>query len=154
LRLGVSLMGKRLVVALIIAVIAVCTAPITTAASVVTTKTGTLSDGATYLIEVPSNWNRTLLLYSHGYVTPGSDNPARDVGDPFTRGFLLGQGWFFIRDHRLGPGAGDPRPDRDAGLVQQSKLWIWKTCTHHRLGTLAGRDHHRSFASDPVGSRC
>jgi dipeptidyl aminopeptidase/acylaminoacyl peptidase len=86
-------MGKRLVVALIIAVIAVCTAPITTAASVVTTKTGTLSDGATYFIEVPSNWNRTLLLYSHGYVTPGSGNPARDVGDPFTRGFLLGQGY-------------------------------------------------------------
>ena len=36
-----------------------------------TVHTGTLSDGATYLIEVPSPWNGTLLLYSHGYVTPG-----------------------------------------------------------------------------------
>ena len=30
--------------------------------------TGFLSDGATYLIEVPSDWNGTLFLYSHGYV--------------------------------------------------------------------------------------
>ncbi len=34
------------------------------------TKTGTLADGATYLIEVPANWNGTLFLYSHGYVPP------------------------------------------------------------------------------------
>ena len=58
-----------------------------------TVHTGTLSDGATYLIEVPSPWNGTLLLYSHGYVTPGSANPARDVGDPGTRAFLLANGF-------------------------------------------------------------
>lgn len=58
-----------------------------------TTLTGTLPDGATYLIEVPSPWNGTLLLYSHGYVTPGSSNPARDVGDPGTRAFLLANGF-------------------------------------------------------------
>jgi pimeloyl-ACP methyl ester carboxylesterase len=58
-----------------------------------TVRTGTLPDGATYLIEVPSPWNGTLLLYSHGYVTPGSPNPARDVGDPGTRAFLLGNGY-------------------------------------------------------------
>ncbi len=59
----------------------------------VTTKTGTLADGATYLIEVPANWNGTLFLYSHGYVPPGSPNPARDVGDPFTRFFMLSSGF-------------------------------------------------------------
>ncbi len=59
----------------------------------VTTKTGTLADGATYVIEVPANWNRTLFLYSHGYVTPGSPNPARDVGDPVTRFFMLSSGF-------------------------------------------------------------
>ena len=59
----------------------------------VTTHTGTLPDGATFLIEVPSPWNGTLLLYSHGYVTPGSPNPAQDVGDPFTRAFLLANGF-------------------------------------------------------------
>jgi len=59
----------------------------------VTTKTGTLADGATYLIEVPANWNGTLFLYSHGYVTPGSPNPAHDVGDPLTRFFMLSSGF-------------------------------------------------------------
>src|SRR5512135_3728308 len=57
------------------------------------TLTGTLADGATYLIQVPAIWNGTLLLYSHGYVTPGAANPARDVGDPATGAFLLAQGY-------------------------------------------------------------
>ncbi len=55
--------------------------------------TGTLPDGATYVIDVPANWNGTLLLYSHGYVGPGSPNPAQDVGDPFTGGFMLAAGY-------------------------------------------------------------
>jgi pimeloyl-ACP methyl ester carboxylesterase len=59
----------------------------------VTTHTGTLSDGATFLIEVPSPWNGTLLLYSHGYVPAGFPNPAQDVGDPGTRAFLLANGF-------------------------------------------------------------
>jgi pimeloyl-ACP methyl ester carboxylesterase len=62
-------------------------------ASGLTVHTGSLPDGATFLIEVPSPWNGTLLLYSHGYVTPGSPNPARDVGDPGTRAYLLGNGY-------------------------------------------------------------
>jgi pimeloyl-ACP methyl ester carboxylesterase len=59
----------------------------------VTTHSGSLADGATYLIEVPANWNGTLFLYSHGYVVPGSANPAQDVGDPFTRFFMLSSGY-------------------------------------------------------------
>jgi pimeloyl-ACP methyl ester carboxylesterase len=55
--------------------------------------TGTLSDGATYVIDVPAKWNGTLLLYSHGYVTPGSSNPAQDVGDPLTGGYMLAAGY-------------------------------------------------------------
>ncbi|HEX7734313.1 MAG TPA: hypothetical protein VF458_05610 [Ktedonobacteraceae bacterium] len=39
---------------------------------------GTLG-GASYLIAVPSNWNGTLVLYSHGYVLPGQPNPAPPV---------------------------------------------------------------------------
>jgi pimeloyl-ACP methyl ester carboxylesterase len=57
------------------------------------TLTGTLPDGATYLIEVPANWNGTLFLYSHGYVVPGSPNPATDVGDPITGAAMLAQGF-------------------------------------------------------------
>jgi pimeloyl-ACP methyl ester carboxylesterase len=58
-----------------------------------TTETGTLKDGATYLMEVPSDWNGTLFLYSHGYVAPGSPNPAMDVGDPATRLYMLSKGF-------------------------------------------------------------
>jgi pimeloyl-ACP methyl ester carboxylesterase len=60
----------------------------------VTTVNGTLSDGATYEIQCPSGaWNGTLFLYSHGYVVPGSSNPAMDVGDPVTGAWLLGHGY-------------------------------------------------------------
>jgi Prolyl oligopeptidase family len=65
-----------------------------------TTQTGTLSDGATYLIQCPSGtWNGTLFLYSHGYVTPplpglpGGKNPPMDVGDPVTGAWLLANGY-------------------------------------------------------------
>src|SRR5713101_8366689 len=59
------------------------------AAFTVTAHSGSLADGAEYLIEVPSDSNDTLFLYRHGYAVPGSANPARDVGDPFTRFFML-----------------------------------------------------------------
>ncbi len=48
---------------------------------------------SSYIIEVPSNWNGTLVLYSHGYVFPGQPNPAQDVGDPLTGAALLHQGY-------------------------------------------------------------
>jgi pimeloyl-ACP methyl ester carboxylesterase len=50
-------------------------------------------DQASYIISVPSNWNGTLVLYSHGYVFPGQPNPARDAGDPLTEAALLNQGY-------------------------------------------------------------
>jgi len=60
----------------------------------VTTVNGTLADGATYLIQCPPGaWNGTLYLYSHGYVTPGGNNPAQDVGDPVTGAWMLGHGY-------------------------------------------------------------
>lgn len=54
---------------------------------------GSLADGATYLMEVPKHWNHVLFLYSHGYVVPGSANPAQDVGDQDTGGWMLGHGF-------------------------------------------------------------
>jgi pimeloyl-ACP methyl ester carboxylesterase len=62
-------------------------------ASGVKTYRGKFSDGARYLIQVPSKWNGTLVLYSHGYVIPGFSNPAEDVGDPITGGYLLAHGY-------------------------------------------------------------
>src|SRR5579872_2807145 len=62
-------------------------------ASGVKTYRGKFSDGAKYLIQVPSKWNGTLVLYSHGYVIPGFSNPAEDVGDPITGAYLLANGY-------------------------------------------------------------
>ena len=60
----------------------------------VSTVNGTLPDGATYEIQCPAGtWNGTLFLYSHGYVVPGSANPAQDVGDPVTGAWLLSHGY-------------------------------------------------------------
>jgi len=58
-------------------------------------QTGMLPDGATYVMEVPANWNGTLFLYSHGYVVPGSANPAQDfaITDPATPAFMLANGF-------------------------------------------------------------
>src|SRR5467141_468131 len=65
------------------------------AQAAVTTNSGSLADGAKYLIEVPANWNGTLFLYSHGYVVPGTPNPPQDFAkdDPFTRFFMLSSGY-------------------------------------------------------------
>src|SRR6266566_19831 len=84
--------ARRAVIALILALAAASAVPIT-ASGTVDTETGTFADGATWLIEVPTPWNGTLLLYSHGYVVPGRSNPAQDVGDPGTRAFLLDNGF-------------------------------------------------------------
>lgn len=56
---------------------------------------GQTSDGSTWKIEVPPNWNGTLLLYSHGYVPPtGAPNPpADDAGDRLTGDYLLAHGF-------------------------------------------------------------
>ena len=59
-----------------------------------TTLTGTLTDGATYLIECPAGpWYGTLYLYSHGYVAPGQPNPAHDARDPVTHDWMLAHGY-------------------------------------------------------------
>src|SRR5579863_6917860 len=68
------------------------TIPNALAAPAAGTYTGTI-DGAAYKIEIPASWNGTLVLYSHGYVAPGSPNPAQDVGDPVTGAWLLAHGY-------------------------------------------------------------
>src|ERR1700675_3987060 len=55
--------------------------------------TGALPDGANYVMDVPVNWNGTLLLYSHGYTVPGSQLVANDARDGSTATFLLESGY-------------------------------------------------------------
>ena len=57
------------------------------------TLTGVIG-AAQYEIDVPAGWNGTLLLYSHGYVAPGSqNNPAQAAPSPDARTWLLGHGY-------------------------------------------------------------
>jgi pimeloyl-ACP methyl ester carboxylesterase len=48
---------------------------------------------AQYKIEVPANWNGTLVLYSHGYNSFTVPLPPDDAGDPATGAWLLSQGY-------------------------------------------------------------
>lgn len=63
-------------------------AGITTCSGTTTENSGLVSN---FKIEVPSNWNGTLALYSHGYSFGPS--PATDVGDPATGQWLLSNGY-------------------------------------------------------------
>ncbi len=51
--------------------------------------TGTLPDGATWIADVPAQWNGTLLLYSHGF----GPLVAADAPDPTTAAALLARGY-------------------------------------------------------------
>ncbi|MGW0562713.1 alpha/beta hydrolase family protein [Streptomyces sp. NPDC003016] len=57
---------------------------------------GRLASGATYLMDVPANWNGTVLLFSHGYRPPGAPNPAENAPAPDTRVRLLDGGYALI----------------------------------------------------------
>src|SRR6266536_1440112 len=51
-------------------------------------ETGTI-DGANFIIQMPASWNGTLVLYSHGYRTPGTAMTPQDAGDPVTGAWLV-----------------------------------------------------------------
>jgi pimeloyl-ACP methyl ester carboxylesterase len=90
---GIGL-AAALLAALIPAAPALASPPACGGSGAATTLPGALPDGATYKIECPAGpWNGTLFLYSHGYVVPGSANPAQDAGDPVTAGWMLGHGY-------------------------------------------------------------
>jgi pimeloyl-ACP methyl ester carboxylesterase len=44
--------------------------------------------GAAYVIDVPNDWNGTLLLYSHGYVPPGNPGQAQAAPTPEASSWL------------------------------------------------------------------
>lgn len=54
---------------------------------------GALPDGSAYVMDVPANWNGTVLLYSHGYVPDNSSNPARNAPSDDARNALLKAGY-------------------------------------------------------------
>lgn len=54
-----------------------------------TSYSGTTADGGQWIADVPTNWNGTLLLYSHGFGPP----LAADSPDPNTKQALLDRGY-------------------------------------------------------------
>jgi len=48
---------------------------------------------AQYEIDVPAGWKGDLLLYSHGYVAPGSPNGVQAAPTPDSKTWLLGHGY-------------------------------------------------------------
>ncbi|GIF26600.1 pimeloyl-ACP methyl ester carboxylesterase [Actinoplanes tereljensis] len=53
---------------------------------------GTLDDGATWIADVPEDWNGTLVLYSHGFGTL----TAADAPNPATQQALLDRGYALV----------------------------------------------------------
>ncbi|GHH10146.1 alpha/beta hydrolase family protein [Streptomyces lanatus] len=79
---------------------------------------GQLPSGAAYMMDVPADWNGTVLLFSHGY-TPGPANPARDVTDEATKALLLQRGYALIGSSYASTGwaVTDAVPDQLATLT-------------------------------------
>jgi pimeloyl-ACP methyl ester carboxylesterase len=57
---------------------------------------GQLPSGATYLMDIPADWNGTVLLYSHGYRPAGTPITAQNAPSSGTLAKLLGEGYALI----------------------------------------------------------
>ncbi len=57
---------------------------------------GELPGGAAYVMDVPADWNGTVLLYSHGYTPDGAPNPAENAPSDTARTRLLDRGYALI----------------------------------------------------------
>ncbi|MFN2459639.1 MAG: prolyl oligopeptidase family serine peptidase [Candidatus Velthaea sp.] len=85
----------RTIAAFVLAGVLVFAAPAAhgRAADGAATHGGFLADGARYLIDIPPAWNGTLLLYSHGYITRGTESGVTDAPDARTKDWLLQHGF-------------------------------------------------------------
>jgi hypothetical protein len=81
---------KAVIIALaVVGILAAIPAASGAQATTSTSYSGTTSDGGTWIADVPSNWNGTLLLYSHGFGPP----VAADAPDVNTKAALLADGY-------------------------------------------------------------
>jgi hypothetical protein len=86
----IGIARRRITVIAGIAALALAAAvPATAPAAASVSYSGSTSDGGTWVADVPSPWNGTVLLYSHGFGPPA---PA-DAPDPATKQALLGMGY-------------------------------------------------------------
>ncbi|WP_219413323.1 alpha/beta hydrolase [Pseudonocardia nigra] len=80
---------------------------------------GSLDSGASWIADVPADWNGVLLLFGHGYRPPGGDNPAQNAPDPDTAAALLDRGYAL------------------AGSSYATAGWTLDTAADDQLATLA-----------------
>jgi hypothetical protein len=88
--------SSRLLAAILsigVSVSLVGTAAPATASTAASHVEGVLPDGSAYVMDVPGNWNGTVLLYSHGYTPDGAPNPAQNAPSDAVRSALLDAGY-------------------------------------------------------------
>src|SRR5690348_7259232 len=78
-------------VAAVAAVLALAAVP-AAQASGSTSYSGSTSDGGSWVADVPSQWNGTVILYSHGF----GPVQAADAPDPTTQQALLKMGYALV----------------------------------------------------------
>jgi hypothetical protein len=64
---------------------------------------GVLANGATWIADVPADWNGTILLYSHGY-NPSPNNPPTNSPSPAVAEALLDRGYALAGSSYSRPG--------------------------------------------------
>ncbi|TDC44111.1 hypothetical protein [Micromonospora sp. KC213] len=92
-RRAVSKAAATVVTVLLVAVLGPAVDPTPASAAAPPRVEGVLPDGSTYVMDVPANWNGTVLLYSHGYVPDNVANPARNAPSDNVRTALLEAGY-------------------------------------------------------------
>jgi hypothetical protein len=91
------------------------------APAAVTHYQGLLPDGASWISDVPSNWNGVLVLYSHGFGTL----TAQDAPDPSTGAALLAEGYALVGSSYAGPSLwalASAEPDQFRALAAVKRL--------------------------------
>ena len=115
------------------------------ASGAVTTLNGSLPDGATYQIQCPAGRGTgRCSSTATGTWYPGVANPAQDVGDPVTGEWLLSHGYALAGSSYATTGWAIQQalPDQIGTLGVFGRTYR-TPAPDHRLGTFAGRHHHR-----------
>jgi pimeloyl-ACP methyl ester carboxylesterase len=108
---------RLLAIAVIASLAGLGLVPATAQAAPATRYEGALPNGATWIADVPADWNGTLLLYSHGY-NPTPTNPPVNSPDPATAEALLARGYALAGSSYSRPG------------------WVTDTAAQDQLDTL------------------
>src|SRR5688572_15900440 len=94
---------RLLAIAVIASLAGLGLGPTTVQAAPATRYEGVLPNGATWIADVPTDWNGTVLLYSHGY-NPTPTTPPVNSPDPATAEALLARGYALAGSSYSRPG--------------------------------------------------